>query len=35
MYCARPGLSLIAGALAVELAVSVLQHPKGFVFLQL
>lgn len=25
----RPGLAMIAGALAVELMVSVLQHPEG------
>lgn len=25
----RPGLAMIAGALAVELMVSILQHPEG------
>lgn len=27
----RPGLAMIAGALAVELMVSILQHPEGYV----
>ena len=31
----RPGMSYLAAALAVELMVSVLQHPKGLVTLEL